>query len=299
MNNPLGPTGGASKPVGAVSPSARADSLPGEAGRGLPVAGTSVARPAPGPGSATVKLSEAAAYITELLRLLPAIGSEPASQSPIATAASAWLRDPLASASERATSLADVVRHSGLFYESHLRAWAEGRLLLDRLAHEPQARAAEMLKDASPAEREAANTELARVLQQQLDVLDGKPLRFDGHAWPGQPVQWRVQRDAEEGEQHPAREHGTDDVEGATGWTTHLQLSLPRLGDFGARLRVVGSQVTLAVRLDNDAGAALLDTHRDRLATALQAVGLTLADLKHEPKPVPHEPAGPPQRRIP
>jgi hypothetical protein len=291
MNNPLGPTGGASKPVGAVSPSARADSLPGEAGRALPVAETSVARPTLGPGSATVKLSEAAAYITELLRLLPAAGSEPDSSSVAAPTANAWLRDPAASASERAASLADVVKHSGLFYESHLRAWAEGRMPIDRLAHEPQARAAEALRDASPTEREAANTELARVLQRQLDVLDGRPLRFDGHAWPGQPMQWRVQRDADEAGHDRAREHDPDDVDGAAGWTTHLQLSLPRLGAFGAQLRLRGSQVTLAVSLDNDAGAALLDAHRDRLANALQAVGLTLASLKHRPNTVRHEQA--------
>jgi hypothetical protein len=193
------------------------------------------------------------------------------------------------SAPERAAALADAVKHSGLFYESHLRAWAEGRLPLDQLAHEPQARAAEALKDAAPSESDAARTELARVLQQQLDVLDGKPLRFDGHAWPGQPAQWRIQRDPEAAEGGRSREQHPDDEEGAAGWTTHLQLKLPRLGGFGAQLRLRGSQITLAVSFDNDAGTTLFDTHRDRLAAALQAVGLTLKSLRHEPGAVPHE----------
>ena len=293
MNKPLGPTSSAGKPVGAVSPAvsarSRADSLPGEAGRAPPPAGAGAARPALVPGSATLRLSEAAAYIAELLRLVPAIGSEPASSSLAALTASAWSLDPRMSASERAASLADAVKHSGLFYESHVRAWAEGRLPLDRLAHEPQARAAEMLRDAAPAESEAAHTELARVLQHQLDVLDGKPLRFDGHAWPGQPAQWRVQRDPDESGHDRSREQHSEDAEAAAGWTTQLQLKLPRLGGFGAELRLRGSQVTLAVSLDNNAGAALFDAHRDRLAAALQAVGLTLKSLRYESGTKPNE----------
>ena len=51
----------------------------------------------------------------------------------------------------------------------------------------------------------------------------------------------------------------------------------------GATVRVVGSQVQLHFTSDSDVGADLLQAHRERLASALQAVGLTLAALKVDP----------------
>ena len=249
-----------------------------------------VAAAAPATGAAAVQLSDAARTLSELLRA--------GERGPLPTgftsqaALTVLLGDPAATPSERAQGLAQAVSHSGLFYESHLLAWAEGRLPLSSLLTEPQARLAEGLKlglnDASPtatslATQEAASIELGGLLQRQLDALDGKPLAFTGFAWPGQPAQWRIQRDVG---RPPDREAAADrddrnneSVEHPPAWTTQIQLTLPRLGARGAQLRVTGSQVTLAMTLDNDASAALLATHRARLASALQVAGLNLAAL--------------------
>ena len=212
------------------------------------------------------------------------------------------LGDPAAAPAERAQAVAQAVAHSGLFYESHLLAWAEGRMPLAELGREPQARIAQALQDASaaspasPAARETANAELGGVLQRQLDALDGKPLDFAGFAWPGQPAQWRIQRDTpdarddEPGKRPP--EGGSDEL---PSWSTQIQLDLPRLGALGAQLRVIGTQVTLAMTVDSASGASLLAMHRERLATALQAAGLGLAALTVQTRSPPmnprHEPA--------
>ena len=74
-------------------------------------------------------------------------------------------------------------------------------------------------------------------------------------------------------------DRNNESVEHPPAWTTQIQLTLPRLGALGAQLRVTGSQVTLAMTLDNDTSAALLATHRARLASALQVAGLNLAAL--------------------
>ena len=239
---------------------------------------------APAATSVAATLSNTAQYIAGLMNAVSRAPDPPA--RPGLAEASVLMLDPQASVAQRAQSLAQAVSQSGLFYESHLQAWADGRLPMDSLKTEPQARAAQALHDATPALREQARAELGGLLQRQLDALDGKPLAFGGFAWPGQRVEWQLQRDADE---EPADRRDGDGAEHPPGWSTRLDLDLPRLGALGAQVRVAGSEVTLAMTLAVGANAELVETHRARLAAALQAAGLTLAALT-----VRHEQAGEP-----
>lgn len=286
MIKPTGPSGSPLAQVDAIVPSARADSgdtpalqvaspLPRR-----PLVETSANAASSAISAVAVKLSDAAMYLSQLLGAAPLQTASAAAQE----APAMRLGDPLATAPQRAESLALAMHQSGLFYESHLRAWAEGRLPLERLMNEPQARSAQALNDPSPAVRDDASAALGGLLQRQLDGLDGKPLAFSGWAWPGQQVEWRVQREVDDQCDDPAHTDESDDgTEPAPSWTTQLRLALPRLGALGATVRVVGSQVQLRLTLDNDASAELLHAHRKRLASALQAVGLTLAVLQVDP----------------
>ncbi|MDH5539651.1 MAG: flagellar hook-length control protein FliK [Rhizobacter sp.] len=224
------------------------------------------AMPAPTAGT-QASLSDAARYLSALVRAgeAPAVAAKVAAPAPV----SLLPEDPSAAASLRAQALAQAVRQSGMFYESHLRAWTDGRLPLERLQDEPQARAGSTLKDAGPDQRTAATAELGRLLQRQLDSLDGRPLALTGLAWPGQLVDWTIERDAD-----PAPQSTADDD--APAWSTQLRLVLPRLGELGASLRVVGSQVQLRFAADSPATAATLAGQRDALAERLRHVGLQL-----------------------
>jgi Flagellar hook-length control protein FliK len=239
---------------------------------------------APAHGAVAVQLSAAAQTMSALVQSASAQSGllQAGAQAALPTLASApvLLANPLAPPAERAQAVAQAVVHGGLFYESHLLAWTEGRMPLARLDTEPQARLQRALRDTAPSAREAAGAELGGVLQRQLDALDGKPLAFAGFAWPGQPAQWRIEREAPEARgDDAAQERAEGDADAAPAWTTQLQLDLPHLGALGARLRVAGTQVTLAMTLDSHAGADLLATHRQRLAASLQAAGLTLSAL--------------------
>lgn len=239
---------------------------------------------APAATSAAATLSDSAQYIAGLMGAVSRASNPPA--LPGRGGANVLMPDPQANLDQRARSLAQAVNQSGLFYESHLQAWADGRLPMDGLRTEPQARAAQALHDATPAAREEVRAELGGLLQRQLDALEGKALAFGGFAWPGQRIEWQLQRDVDE---EPADQHDADGAEHPPSWSTRLDLDLPRLGALGAQLRVVGSEVTLAMTLANGATAALIETHRARLAAALQAAGLTLTALT-----VRHEKAGEP-----
>lgn len=245
------------------------------------------APPAPPHGAVAVQLSAAAQSLNALVQ---AGAATPTTEhAPAHAHAPALLGDPAAPPAERAQAVAQAIVHSGLFYESHLLAWAEGRMPLASLIREPQAQ--RPAHDAPAAAREAASAELGSVLQRQLDALDGKPLAFAGFAWPGQPAQWSIERDPPGARDDEPAERSADDNDEPETWTTQIRLDLPRLGALGAQLRVAGTQVTLAMTLDSADGASLLATHRGRLAAALQAAGLTLATLTVQATDPPHEPA--------
>ncbi len=241
------------------------------------------ASPAPAHGAVAVQLSAAAQSLNALVQAGAATLASAHAHAPV------LVGDPAAPPAERAQAVAQAIVHSGLFYESHLLAWAEGRMPLASLSREPQAQL--QPHDAPAAMREAASAELGSVLQRQLDALDGKPLAFAGFAWPGQPAQWSLQREPLDARDDEAAERPAEGHQDPETWTTQIRLDLPRLGALGAQLRVAGTQLTLAMTLGSADGASLLATHRGRLAAALQAAGLTLAGMTVQAPGPPHEPA--------
>jgi hypothetical protein len=89
-----------------------------------------------------------------------------------------------------------------------------------------------------------------------------------------------IQRDAPDPRDDDGADEPTRDAnERAPAWTTQIDLVLPSLGALGAQVRVRGSHVTLALTLGSERGSGLATLHRERLASALQAAGLTLTEL--------------------
>lgn len=166
--------------------------------------------------------------------------------------------------------LRQSVEKSGVFYESHQRAWVDGRLSLEELKQEPQAK---MLHEG----RTGLTPELGQLVQKQLEVHEQKVLVFQGQAWPGQAVDWEIQREE-------VAEREADGELELPVWQTRLNLELPALGGVGARLRMVGKQVQVVFDADDGQTAQLIEQYRSRLGSALEGAGLALASLlvKHE-----------------
>lgn len=210
-------------------------------------------------------------------RLAAGLAAMPAALRAQASQA-ALLPDPAQPAPEHETHLKATVEKSGVFYEAHQKAWVDGRLSLDELKQEPQARLATTLANADAgAGKSAVTPETGHLVQRQLDTLEQRQFMYTGQAWPGQLVQWQIQP-----EQAGERE-GNGQQEMRV-WHTSLAMSLPALGGMAARLRLVGNQVQLTFDTDNPAAAALIEQHRQQLAGAMEAAGLALASLqvRHE-----------------
>ncbi|MEQ6291601.1 flagellar hook-length control protein FliK [Vogesella sp. GCM10023246] len=233
--------------------------------------------------SAPVSLSAATRYLSTLLQAANQQGGRLSATAAALAAAydtatdkvagsgKALLDNPGQSSSDHSASLRQTVEKSGLFYESHQKAWLDGRLSLDELRQEPQAKLGAAGK---------AQGEMGQLVQRQLETLEQRQFVYNGLAWPGQQVQWQIQA-----EDTPEREAGGADAMRA--WHTQLNLQLPALGGVAARLRMVGNQVQLVFATDSDEAGGLIESHRLQLAGAMEAAGLALASLqvKHEAEP--------------
>ncbi|SDA44544.1 MULTISPECIES: flagellar hook-length control protein FliK [unclassified Janthinobacterium] len=178
---------------------------------------------------------------------------------------------PGADPAQVAQKLRDAVGSSGLFYESHVAEWAEGKRPLASLLLEPQ------MQKAQQGEPQKTGTDLAsaQLINMQLHTHEQARVQWQGEAWPGQKMQWDISKDAPEGQQ---QEHA-DDGEEATAWRSNVRFQFPLLGDLAAHVVLQGGRVAIQMQAGSEASAATLRQHAARLEAALDAAGWPLASL--------------------
>jgi Flagellar hook-length control protein FliK len=201
-----------------------------------------------------------------------------------------------------AAALKAALDRSGLFYESHLVQWFAGERPLAALLREPQGRLSpvaqqqESAEDADPAQprpdpalpraQSAPISQLARAtaeearaapqpldpqvlgqVRSQLDVIEQRQVLWQGQSWPGQALEWRI-------EDPPPHAASQDEP---PPWTTHLRLSLPRLGEVGAEINLSAGHVRVRLAAQAEAPAGALRAAQNELSEALTQAGLVLA----------------------
>ena len=210
---------------------------------------------------------------------------------------------PPQSAQDLLPLLAQAIRQSGMFYESHQAEWVEGRYSKAELLQEPQARlttepaarqpspaAAETDSSAavatlppvraatsklgaaeSTSAQQAIAPPLQGLVQQQLEAFATQNFAWQGQAWPGQQIDWEIENSSQRGDPGSA-----DD---GRKWLTRLRLTLPRLGSVDARLHLEGKQIAVSIAADNAETGTLLRSAGARLQRQLEQAGLELASL--------------------
>lgn len=183
-----------------------------------------------------------------------------------------------------ARSLAMALSTSGLFYESHLAAFTAGLLPRADVELEPQARLpmatatatarpegpgpAPLAEAGAGATAGIVHPQARAIVSQQLDLLGSGVFQWRGEAWPGVPLEWRVEED-----RSPPREG--DEAGAVRSWSTTLSLAMPDLGVVDVRLRLSGT--TLAAAIDGaDAAASRLRERTGELQQQIEALGLDL-----------------------
>jgi len=207
----------------------------------------------------TADLSPAARLLGQVLR--SAAGAPPlATLNPATPLAPHGAPDP----AQLAQQLQQAVSKSGLFYESHLAQWAEGKRPLAELMAEPQARQAPGTAPTEPAS--------AQLINQQLATHESGQLVWQGRLGPDQAMRWDVKREQED------QAGGQRDPEGP-GWHSGLRLRFALLGEVEASVSLRGTRLHIEL-LAGAQASALLRAQAPRLQEALGAAGNELAALR-------------------
>jgi len=225
------------------------------------------------------------------------------------------VKDFPASAADLAPVLKDALAKSGVFYEAHQARWVAGELPTDQLLKEPQGRhssttpAAGTNTGASSAQASTTSlasvdnsrsglaqngtleanatlatkpsptqipTDLAPLVQQQLDALATQTYAWQGQIWPGQQMSWEIdeQQNGKQG----------SNVGNDSQWQTRLKLNLPHLGGIEASLRLrPGNQVEISLATENNQSETTLGAAASALKQQFEAAGLNLTQfmVKH------------------
>ncbi|WP_342119097.1 flagellar hook-length control protein FliK, partial [Pseudoduganella sp. OTU4001] len=173
---------------------------------------------------------------------------------------------------------------SGLFYESHVAEWAAGKRPLHDLQREPQMQRHAAAHGANPGPLEAAaklaagpDLSAAQMINQQLHTQEQGKVLWQGEAWPGQQMQWLVEREQQRDGQGGRREGR--DGEPDTVWRSGVRFRFPLLGKVAANVTLVGDQVHIAVQSGSEDTAATLRAWASALQQALDAAGAPLTSL--------------------
>lgn len=129
-------------------------------------------------------------------------------------------------------------------------------------------------KTTPPAPAPAMPEALRPLVQQQLDAAATQRLLWHGEVWPGQTMQWQVEREQSGGSSAEAEER----------WQTTLRLSTPRLGEVQAAIQLSGGGVRIALATPTGSSAADLRAATPALEQALASAGVPLLGMtvKHE-----------------
>jgi hypothetical protein len=118
----------------------------------------------------------------------------------------------------------------------------------------------------------------------QLHAHEQQRVQWQGEAWPGQPLQWDVRREAREdgrGQEGQGQDGGEQPgkSEAAQVWRSGLRLRLPLLGKLSASVTLAGDQLSIQLQAADGASAETLRACAGRLQAAMEAAGAPLSSL--------------------
>jgi hypothetical protein len=236
------------------------------------VVGQAEALPGKAPPLPTALLSQLphdpeAATLSPAARLLADVISTAHSRPGTAalSAAAPLVSGKVADPVQLAGQLQGAISQSGLFYESHVAQWAEGKRGLAELRTEPQM----LQRPGSPVSDPAT----AQFVNLQLATHEQAHIAWHGQLGAGQALEWQINKDA------PDARH-EDGAAAEPGWRSGLRLRFALLGEVEANVTLRGEQLHIELRAGSEAAGALLRGHAPQLGAALEAAGTPLASLR-------------------
>lgn len=261
----LGISGAAQRGGGVAGAAANAAAGAAQAANGQPT-GPAL------PQSANLTLSSAGQMISNLLQAQPQGATGTAT---IVSHAAPLPGPPTMPTPHIAAALHDSVAFSGVFYESHVTEWVDGKRNLADLQREPQAQIGKTIDNTALLTRaDAASTDIGKIVNAQLSTLDQPRITWQGEIWPGQRMEWEIARDDSDG--HNAQDDGREAV---PTWQSVVRFNFEHLGAVSASIRLVGDQIHMQIRTDNAGADEALRLHGSELSDSMAAAGTALDSL--------------------
>lgn len=118
--------------------------------------------------------------------------------------------------------------------------------------------------------KDPVNPLTSGIVHQQLDMIDGRQLIWQGQVWPGQEMQWEIEED------------GTRQGESEAGekaWHTRLHIDFPVLGGVTATLSLAPAGLKLDFSVAEENTATVMKTEAPSLLQSLESSGLKVSGL--------------------
>ncbi len=160
-----------------------------------------------------------------------------------------------------AHQLKAAINNSGLFYESHLKAFVEGSRHINAIKQEPQNQLQQSLQS---------------ILPQQLHILEHQRLSWHGEVWPNQRMDWDIYIDSER--ENNQQQQGKGDALTAP-VSSDLTLHLPRLGKVSAKISIKNGRMQIGISAEEQAALALMNANKPALVNAITRHGQALERL--------------------
>lgn len=181
----------------------------------------------------------------------------------------------LNSIEKTAVLLEKKISQSGLFYESHLAEWVDGKMKLSDLQREPQSALSALTQNISGGESNliSGNKELIQLIQQQLRTLENQSLHWQGELFPGQYIQWEIKRDKPS---HQTTDFSPDDN---NYWQSTVKFDLPSLGVVSATFNFRANHLSLNINAEKEETVKTLKANTGQLSSALSSLDTILDNL--------------------
>ncbi|WP_410498780.1 flagellar hook-length control protein FliK [Chitinibacter sp. S2-10] len=108
---------------------------------------------------------------------------------------------------------------------------------------------------------------LQQLVRQQLDLIENKPLVWQGQAWPGQSLRWELENERQ------TQHEGERDLQQ---WQTRLSLDLPTLGELDVVAQLQQGQFKLRFQVAKEETLQLLRQQQPELMRRFESAGLNL-----------------------
>jgi hypothetical protein len=154
--------------------------------------------------------------------------------------------------------------HSGLFYESHLAGFLQGKYELSGLAQEPQNK---------------FGFDPATIVVKQLEILEQNKIHLNGEVWPNQNMDWTISVEKRPERDPEAKQQNRSQAENEPIYSSVMKFNFAHLGNIKATLQIHNGNLHLKFETSSTLSTQLLKSQTNGLAVALESLGQKLETI--------------------